>query len=595
MVTIFWFFATLNVADSITRGCSPQDLGINSPWQKGVDVFREAEEVWTKFQAPIPEKIPGLKKEKQVTIEGETFLITDGETFQVAEEIPKKDSITTRMNIARFSQYTRLLRVTARVMAVFKPSQALGKIVLDVSATQLKEAELLWVKEAQTSITEEDLRTKFVKLSPKRRPDGLITVGHRMEKWMQMSYNNNKLLLLPYDHPMAKLYVVMIHNSLHLSGYTSIAATTSRVRLKFWITRLETMVKSIKHKCVECRKINKARLKESQAMAQLPSDRLKPAPAWYSITVDFFGPLEVKGEVNKRSRGKSYGVIFTCNLVRAVHIDLSPDYSTDSFLSALRRFMSLRGTPSIIRSDRGSQLIGADRELREMINGLDVQKLKRFGAEKGFEWDFSPAEAPWYNGCAESMVRAAKKSMAATLRGQILTRSELLTVLYEVANLLNERPIGKQSKDIEDGTYLCPNDLLLGRATSRIPGGPFEEYVSSKKRFNFVQSIVDAFWVKMTRQYFPSLIIEQKWHTASRNVRQGDIVMVQDSNALRGEWRLARISKTHPSSAGRVRKVTLSYRQLDDTNNYTGGALTNIERPVQNLVVILPADEEQEI
>lgn len=163
----FWLPGALNVADSITRGCSPQDLGINSPWQNSVDVFKEPEEVWTKFQAPIPEKIPGLKKEKRVTIEGETFLITDGETFQVAEDIPKKDSITTRMNIARFSQYTRLLRVTARVMAVFKPSQALGKIVLDVSATQLKEAELLWVKEVQTSITEEDLRTKFVKLSPK--------------------------------------------------------------------------------------------------------------------------------------------------------------------------------------------------------------------------------------------------------------------------------------------------------------------------------------------------------------------------------------------------------------------------------------------
>jgi hypothetical protein len=189
------------------------------------------------------------------------------------------------------------------------------------------------------------------------------------------------------------------------------------------------------------------------------------------------------------------------------------------------------------------------------------------------------------------MVKAAKRALTATLRGQVLTHSELLTVVYEVANLLNERPIGKQSNDIEDGTYLCPNDLLLGRATARIPSGPFEEYVSSKKRFNFVQSLVDAFWVKMTKFYFPSLIVEQKWHTASRNVCVGDIVMVQDSNALRGEWRLARVSKTHPSSDGKVRKVTLSYRHQDDTNKYNGGALTNIERPVQNLVVILPAED----
>ena len=587
----FWLPGSLNIADLITRGCSPENLNIDSPWQNGLDVFKEPEEVWTQFKAPVPEVIPGLKKQNRVTIEGQTFIVIDGETFQTAEKIEVTDSLAARFNISRFSQYNRLLRVTARILAAYRPPPALKNIVLDVSASQLKQAEIFWVREAQREISDEDLKHKFVRLSPKRQPDGLITVGHRMEKWQQVTYNNNKLLLLPFDHPMAKLYVLGIHNSLHLSGYTSIAATTSRVRLKFWITRLEIMVKSIKHKCVECRKINKARLKESQSMAQLPLDRLKPAPAWYSITIDFFGPIEIRGEVNKRSRGKAYGVIFTCNLVRAVHIELSPDYSTDSFLLALRRFMSVRGTPSKIRSDRGSQLVGANRELKQMINGLDIKTLMRFGAEEGIEWDFSPAEAPWYNGCAESMVRAAKKALQATLKGQIVTYSELITVISEVANLLNERPIGKQSNDIEDGSYLCPNDLLLGRATSRIPGGPFEEYASSKKRFNYVQSIVDAFWVKMTRFYFPSLIVEQKWHTSSRNVCVGDIVLLQDSNALRGEWRLARISKTHPSSDGKVRKVTLSYRHLDNTINYKGGALTNIERPVQNLVVILAAED----
>ena len=40
-----------------------------------------------------------------------------------------------------------------------------------------------------------------------------------------------------------------------------------------------------------------------------------------------------------------------------------------------------------------------------------------------------------------------------------LAFSELQTICFEVANLVNERPIGRHPTS-PDGTYLCPNDLL---------------------------------------------------------------------------------------------------------------------------------------
>jgi hypothetical protein len=40
------------------------------------------------------------------------------------------------------------------------------------------------------------------------------------------------------------------------------------------------------------------------------------------------------------------------------------------------------------------------------------------------------------------------------------TFSELQTVMFEVANLLNERPIGTKETDHNEGSYLCPNDLI---------------------------------------------------------------------------------------------------------------------------------------
>ncbi|CAB4027198.1 uncharacterized protein LOC110248610 [Paramuricea clavata] len=116
----------------------------------------------------------------------------------------------------------------------------------------------------------------------------------------------------------------------------------------------------------------------------------------------------------------------------------------------------------------------------------------------------------------------------------ILTFSKLQTVCFEEANLVNERSIGRNLTLPDNGTYLCPNDLLLGRATSRIPSGPFLETANPNHRHKFVQKIIDTFWKKWIRDHFPSLI-EQKWHTAQRDLMVGDVVLIQDSNEVKLE------------------------------------------------------------
>ena len=91
---------------------------------------------------------------------------------------------------------------------------------------------------------------------------------------------------------------------------------------------------------------------------------------------------------------------------------------------------------------------------------------------EGFQWEFTTADAPWQNGVSEALVKSVKRAIAAAIHESILTFSELQTVLFEIANLINERPIGRHPTSPDDGTYLCPNDLLLGRSTARVPSGP---------------------------------------------------------------------------------------------------------------------------
>ncbi|KAJ8030376.1 hypothetical protein HOLleu_26786 [Holothuria leucospilota] len=157
--------------------------------------------------------------------------------------------------------------------------------------------------------------------------------------------------------------------------------------------------------------------------------------------------------------------------------------------------------------------------------------------------------------------------------------------MYEVATLINERPIERHPTEPEDGSYLCPNDLLLERSSSRVPEGPFSDNVNPKQRLQFIQSLVNGFWRKWTRDFFPSLIFRQKWHTVRSNLQKEDVVLVQDSNIVRGKWRMGIVTEVYPDKAGKVHNVKVK------VCNDSGGQ-SSIKRAVHRLVVLIPVEEK---
>ena len=200
---------------------------------------------------------------------------------------------------------------------------------------------------------------------------------------------------------------------------------------------------------------------------------------------------------------------------------------------------------------------------------------------------FCAPQAPWQNGTAESLIKSVKKAIVSAIGLQVLTFSELQTIILEAANLVDERPIGIHPNSQEDGTYLCPNELLLGRAMPWAPRGPFRECSILKQRFSFVKSIIDAFWRKWMRDYFPRLIIRQKWHTSKRNLQKNDIVLLQEANQIRGTWNLGKVSEVYPGKDGDVRNVDVKYKLNNNSHDFT-----TVRRAIQRLVVILPVEEQ---
>lgn len=222
------------------------------------------------------------------------------------------------------------------------------------------------------------------------------------------------------------------------------------------------------------------------------------------------------------------------------------------------------------------------------------RKMGQSGAEWGMEWEFSKsADAPWENGLSEALVKLVKKNLALMVGSHVLTFGELQTVLFEIANLLNERPIGIHPTDPEEGTYLCPNDLLLGRASTRVPPGSMDTSCDPKKRVVLIQQIADAFWRKWQRDYFHTLIVRQKWHVAKRDVKAKDVVLVQDSNTYRGNWRLAEVVEAVPGKDEKVRDVLLRYKAQSKGKGYQGQPDIQLKRSVHKLVVIIPVEERK--
>ncbi len=432
----------------------------------------------------------------------------------------KEPTLLDCFNLERFTKWKLLIHTTARVFLVCQRLKARSPLRLEPEVKDLENAERMWIMEAQKGLQLDKLK----RLCPTTE-NGLVLVGGRTERWMQATWNRQKFVLLPGKHPISMLIARYFHE---IGGHLGINAKITIVS-----------------KCLRCKK--KLMRMSGQVMSPLPIERLRPGPPFENICIDYFGPYLIRGEVQKRIRGKCWGVILTCIAVRAVYIDVAFDCSTDGFLQLLRRFASLRGWPRKIFSDPATNLVGASNELKEQIKGLDWKRIEEFGHQEGFQWKFAPADAPWYNGTAEALIKSTKRALDAAVGVSVLSFSELQTCMMEAAQLVNQRPIGALPSTPDDGTYLCPNDLILGRSSAKIPQGPFQERASRKYRLDFIEALVSAFWKRWTREVFPNLVLQPKWHTEERNLQAGDVVLVKDSNSLRGKWKMARVKQAHIS------------------------------------------------
>ena len=300
---------------------------------------------------------------------------------------------------------------------------------------------------------------------PTLSEDGLLCIGGRLCR-ADLPQTQKHPVILPKYHHIVDSIVRSYHRS---AGHISREHTLSLLRERYWVVAGRQAVRRMLRRCFVCRR-NYAK-PASQVMADLPRCRLSGDLPPISFTgVDLFGPFLMK---RGRSEYKRYGCLFTCMTVRAVHLEVTQSMDTSSFINALQRFMSRRGKPKEIWCDNGTNLVGAERELRTSLQEWNQQHIHDHLLQHQIVWHFNPPRASHMGGVWERMIRTVRKVLNPLLKEQVLDDEGLVTLLCMVESIVNSRPLTPVSDDPCDSSALTPNGIL-------IPGIPCQLGVGDK-------------------------------------------------------------------------------------------------------------------
>lgn len=200
--------------------------------------------------------------------------------------------------------------------------------------------------------------------------------------------------------------------------------------------------------------------------------------------------------------------------------------------------------------------MGADKELSELVQLLDKNKIKMLTANKGVEWDFNPPLAPYFGGVHEVMIKAARRAILAILGIADVTDEELMMTIIGVEGLINSRLLTYQSAHPSDDTPLTPNHFIHGQIGGDFaPQSADETVFNVRKRWRRVQELVRHFWQRWIKEWLPSISSTRKWKNATADLKVGEVVLVMSSDHQRGHWKLGRNREVFPGVDGHVRVV----------------------------------------
>ncbi|XP_075157911.1 uncharacterized protein LOC142231178 [Haematobia irritans] len=523
-----------NPADAGTRTVFPPKLLKNNIWISGRTFLRENESCWPKQEII-------LSKNAMVDEICASFHLSTAQDKSFIE-------------YERFSSYTKLKRSVAWVLRFAKMTTRSSRTL---NGDEIEKAGKTICKLVQSECFKDELKTLYKgstiskssplhSLAPYLDQDGLIRISGRLDEALYLPFDARRPIILPQNHWVSELIMAHYHNK---NYHQNKNLTINELRQNYWIPNIKTLYNKAKRKCYKC-KLDSIQPKIPQ-MGQFPEDRITPFVRPFTYTgVDLCGPFDV---AIGRRKEKRWVVVFTCLTIRAAHIELAHDLSTDAFILCLRNFINRRGTPLRIRSDNGTNFIGVQKFLKKEDRLINEDDILKETSNRQIEWLFNCPENPSSGGVWERLIQIIKRLLQKTLKESVPRVETLQSVLIEAENIINSRPLTEIPLSSEDDEPLTPNHFLIGCSNSTQTPNTEDEKLCLRKQWKISQNLKDRLWKRWITEYLPQLIRMTKWRNKTDPIKIGDLVLILESSVPRRQWLKGRIIKVFPAKDGQIR------------------------------------------
>lgn len=280
--------------------------------------------------------------------------------------------------------------------------------------------------------------------------------------------------------------------------------------------------------------------------------------AFRKVGVDYFGPLKTRGN------RKFYGLLITCAVTRAVHLELVTSISAKHGLNALQRAFARRGVPTEVHSDNAQTFVALKAAL-ELITGSTDRLTPGEENIRSIKWIFQVPRAPWWGGFFERLVQVVKHRLQHTEINRTANQEEIRTILCTVEAIVNSRPL----VDAEEHglTALTPAHFIVGRSLLTLPPLPaltdtgareslldtYDKQVSMRQE---LARRLQLDYVKALQNHRPMGRITRAPRLHERVLVTGEEKQFKD----RFEWPIGRIEEFLPTTDGVVRAAWISMK-----------------------------------